>query len=174
MNIFIGGSAREEIDEKYKIEAEKLGKLLSKTEHKIYCCASTFGVIGKIYSQIDKNKVRTAVPKAHLGYDDIDKERITVITETINERTDYLLKNSDVCIFLPGRIGTIYEIMSSIETKRAHEHNCKIIIVNLFGYFDELIKMFDKTYKENFASIKDKNTYTIINKIEELDLINLK
>ena len=95
-------------------------------------------------------------------------------TDTINERTDYLLKNSDVCIFLPGGIGTIYEIMSSIETKRAHEHNCKIIIVNLFGYFDELIKMFDKTYKENFASIKDKNTYTIINKIEELDLINLK
>lgn len=168
MNIFIGGSTREEIEEKYKIEAEKLGKMLSKTEHQIYCCASTYGLIGKVYGQIDKNKVKAAVPKAHLKYEDIDKNKITVVTDTINERTNYLLQNSDICIFLPGGIGTIYEIMSAIETKRAHEHNCKIIIVNMFNYFDKLIEMLEKTYKENFASTSDKNTYTIINNLNEI------
>lgn len=171
MRIFIGGSARDEIPDKYKEEAYKLGEKLLKTDDEIYCCASNEGVIGSIYNLIkeqDITRVKTAVPKAHLKY--ADNENLTVITDTINERTDYVLKNCDMCIFLPGGIGTLYEIMSAIETKRANEHNSEIVIVNLYGFFDELLEMLEKIYTQNFASKDNKNAYKVVNNIDEINI----
>ena len=59
--------------------------------------------------------------------------------------------------------------MSAIETKRADEHSCKLIIVNLYNYYDDLLKMFDKVFKEDFADEKDKNNYIIINNINDIE-----
>lgn len=171
MRIFVGGSARDEIPDKYKEEAYKLGEKLLKTEDEIYCCASNEGIIGSIYKLIkekDINRVKTAVPKAHLRK--ADNENLTIITDTINERTDYVLQNCDICIFLPGGIGTLYEIMSAIETKRANEHNTEIVIVNLFGFFNELLEMLEKIYGQNFADKDNKNVYKIVNTIEEINI----
>ena len=171
MKIFIGGSVREQIDEKYKNEAKKLADIIIKSESDVICCASRWGEVGIVYNELVQkypDRVHTAVPKAHLKYKDTEIKDSTVITNTINERTDYILKNSDICIFLPGGIGSIYEIMSSIETKRANEHNCKLIIVNLYGYYNDLIKMLDKIFKEDFADNKDRENYTIVNNIEDI------
>ena len=173
MNIFIGGSAREEIPQKYKKEAAKLGEKLCASEHSIYCCASNVGVIGEVYLPfIGKypERIKSAVPKAHLCYKD-ENQKIDVITNTINERTDYVLQNCDMCIFLPGGIGTIYEIMSAIETKRAHEHNSELIIVNIEGYFDEFLKMLEKVFNENFSSRQDAKVYRVVNNIDEINLL---
>ena len=171
MKIFIGGSVREQIDEKYKNEAQKLADIIVKSECDVMYCASRWGEVGIIYNELVQkypDRVHTAVPKAHLKYKDTEITDKTVITNTINERTDYILKNSDVCIFLPGGIGSIYEIMSSIETKRASEHNSKLIIVNLFGYYDDLIKMLDKVFEEDFADKKDRENYVIVDNIEDI------
>ena len=172
MKIFIGGSVREQIDEKYKNEAQKLADIIVKSECDVICCASRWGEVGIIYNELVQkypDRVHTAVPKAHLKYKDTEIKDSTVITNTINERTDYILRNSDICIFLPGGIGSIYEIMSAIETKRADEHSCKLIIVNLYNYYDDLLKMFDKVFKEDFADEKDKNNYIIINNINDIE-----
>ena len=95
------------------------------------------------------------------------KDEIQIVTNTINERTDESIKNSDVCLFMPGGIGTTYEILSSMETKRAGEHNNKIVIVNLFGYYNEFFKMLDEMYEKNFINESDKNMYKIVDTIEE-------
>lgn len=172
MKIFIGGSANVDIPETYIKEAEKLGKKFLHTEHEIYCCGSKDGVVGSIYNVFcnsGKDRVKIAVPKAHLHYNK-DVKKIDVVTDTIGQRTDYVLKNCDMAIFLPGGIGTLYEILCAIETKRANEHSCKIVIVNLFGYFDKLMEMLEKVFEEKFASENDKKMYTVVNEIDEIIL----
>ena len=103
----------------------------------------------------------------YLKYAKDIKDEIQIVTNTINERTDESIKNSDVCLFMPGGIGTTYEILSSMETKRAGEHNNKIVIVNLFGYYNEFFKMLDEMYEKNFINESDKNMYKIVDTIEE-------
>ena len=46
---------------------------------------------------------------------------------------------SNLIIFLPGGFGTIDEIFTSIESKRANEHDNDIIIVNFNNYYDSNI-----------------------------------
>jgi hypothetical protein len=68
---------------------------------------------------------------------------------------------------MPGGIGTTYEILSSIETKRAGEHSNKIIIVNSFGYYDEFLKMLDTMCEKKFVSTEDMKMYTVVNTVED-------
>lgn len=78
-----------------------------------------------------------------------------------------MFQNADISIFLPGGIGTLYEMLSCIETKRAMEHMNKIIIVNSYGFFDNLFQMLDKIYKEKFASEENKKVYQVARNMEE-------
>ena len=113
------------------------------------------------------SKIILTLPKIYLKYAKDIKDEIQIVTNTINERTDESIKNSDVCLFMPGGIGTTYEILSSMETKIAGEHNNKIVIVNLFGYYNEFFKMLDEMYEKNFINESDKNMYKIVDTIEE-------
>ena len=71
-------------------------------------------------------------------------------------------------LFLPGGVGTIYELMSAIESKRSQEFNKPIIIYNDEGFFDELLEMLEKTYNNNFSNIKIKNCYNVFNNYKEI------
>ena len=79
-----------------------------------------------------------------------------------------LIDNCDVILFLPGGIGTVYEIWAAIESKRSHEFNKPIIIYNAFGYFDPVIMMLDKIFAENFASLNDRTAYVVLNSQTEV------
>ena len=143
MKIFIGGSVSENIEEKYKIEGEKLVDLIVENNFDVVCCADLRGMIGNLYKKMKEkknSKIILTLPKIYLKY---------------------------VCLFMPGGIGTTYEILSSMETKRAGEHNNKIVIVNLFGYYNEFFKMLDEMYEKNFINESDKNMYKIVDTIEE-------
>lgn len=169
MEIFIAGSVKPHIPKNYLEEAKKLGIYLSNNNHNIVCTPNKSGIINTVCNQIKKDsssKVSFVIPKVYLNelnnIDEIDK-----ITNTINERTDYFLQKSDVSLFLPGGFGTIYELFTAIETKKGKEHFSEIIIVNSFGFFDNILEMFKKLYSENFAIEENKNLYFIANTIED-------
>lgn len=86
---------------------------------------------------------------------------------TIGDRKYAIIYNSDLLIFLPGGIGTLDEIFTAIESRRALEHNKDIIIINSFGYYNDLITMLDTMYKNNFASDEFKNLYYIFDSADE-------
>lgn len=167
--IFIAGSVRKDIPKKYIQEGKKLAKYILKTDYKVCCCADEGGIIGNIYSCLKHERERLffAVPQVYMPATKNIKEKIDVITNTINERTDVLIKQANINLILPGGIGTLYELLSLIETKRAGEHNKEIIIVNTDGFFDSVLEMFEKLFKEKFAEVENKKTYNIVNNIEE-------
>ena len=101
---------------------------------------------------------------------DCDKE---ILTKNVNDRTDELINNSDILIFLPGGIGTLYELMTAIEMKRSKEFDKPIILYNATGFFDDIIHMLDKTYAQNFTDFKVRLNYNIANDSRTvMDLLN--
>ena len=82
------------------------------------------------------------------------------------------MNNSDVLLFLPGGVGTIYELISAIEMKRSKEFDKPIIVYNETGFFDEMMQMLDKVYQRNFTSSKVRTNYNVANDyIAVLDLL---
>jgi len=168
MRILIAGSVSCEIPNKYIKEAEKFTDYLIENKCDVICCADKRGVIGSIYNKIKtKCNIVLAMPKVYMEHSENIEQDVDKITNTINERTDYIIQNSDVAIFFPGGIGTIYELLSAIETRRAGEHKSKIIIVNIDGFFNDLLEMLDKIYKEKFAKEINRDEYNIVENIKE-------
>lgn len=77
------------------------------------------------------------------------------------------IKNCDRVIVLPGGTGTLEELLYLNETARSGEHNLKIDLVNIEGYFDGLLKQIQINTYERLTKEEELH-FNILNSINEL------
>lgn len=173
MKLFIGSSSRDEIDNKYKEACKSFLEVVFKNDNDLVFGADYHSIMGICYDTAKKynRKVIGITPinfKDDIGdfkYDEL------VFTNNISERTYKVIEMCDGLIFMPGGIGSIYEFFSALEFIRSGEFDKPIVIFNYDNYYDNLIKMLEKMYKEKFASNK-LYYYICNNAIDALEYIN--
>ena len=164
MRLFIGCSSSNDIPHKYIIDCEKyLGELLVNNDIVFGACPS--GLMGVSYriTKNHNNKVTGICPEAYkddLLELDCDEEALTV---SISDRTNKVFELSDALIFLPGGIGTVYELLTAIESKRGNEFDKPIVVYNSLGYYRRFLGFLEKMYQEQFTNEKVKDVYHISN-----------
>ncbi|MDO5557266.1 MAG: TIGR00730 family Rossman fold protein [Clostridia bacterium] len=170
MNIFVASSSRETKNEIYNEAAEKIGNFIVKGKHNYVFGGCKFGLMKKIYSIVNEgkdSKIIIAMAEAYKEeLEDINFDEVTLF-DNVNERKNGLIDVSDILIFITGGIGTLDELFTAIEMKRSKVHDKPIIIVNVDNYFECLIEMLEKIYKEGFADNENRKLYYIANTIEE-------
>lgn len=169
MKLFIGCSSSDEIEKKYLDSCKSLLEKLLKDNDLVYGAYNS-GIMGIAYDIAIKNNrtiyaITTEAYKHEL--DDI-KANYKIVTPNIYTRSESLIKASDVVVILPGGIGTITELISSIETMRNNEFSKPIIIYNVDGFYDGLIKFMDTIYQEKFSDETAKKFYRVLNKESEI------
>ena len=168
MKIFVGCSSSNDIPKNYIDDCkEYLTKLLLNND--LVFGGDSHGIMGISYDVAVKNnnEVIGITPKI------FEKELRTlkctksILTNYINERTNLLIENSDAIVFLPGGIGTIYELFTVLEFKRSKEFDKPVIIYNSCNYFDKLFEFLEQVYNEKFANDNIKSCYHVSNDIED-------
>ena len=170
MKIFIGCSSREEIPNKYFNDCNKLIEELFKLENDLVFGAYHKGLMLVSHDMAKKNnrKVIGITPKVFAdALKELDCD-VEIVTDTISRRTDGLIEESDVLLFLPGGVGTIYELFTVIECKKNAEFDKPIIIYNSNNFFDKLLDFLEKIYNEYFTDIKVKECYLVMNSANEV------
>jgi uncharacterized protein (TIGR00730 family) len=74
-----------------------------------------------------------------------------VVTKGMRERKAVMDERSDAFIALPGGYGTIEEIMEIITLKQLRYHEKPIVILNINGYYDNLLRQFETVISQQFA-----------------------
>ena len=166
MNIFIGCSSSDNINKIYTNLSQKLAKYLANKNYNLLI-GGVSGLMGTIIDIFEKEKNNINIYCVEKYYDIIDRNLKKQTFNTVNERKNAIIKDADIFIILPGGIGTIDEMFSIIEAKRANQHHKPIIILNINNYYDNLIKMLEKIYQDNFSYINNKKIYKITNSIDE-------
>ena len=175
MNIAVCCSSSNDINRKYLESSKRLLQLIFKGNNNLVFGAMDSGIMGIAYRVAKQNNrkvigIAPEIYKEDFKELDCDKE---ILTKDVNDRTDELINNSDILIFLPGGIGTLYELMTAIEMKRSKEFDKPIILYNDTGFFDDIIHMLDKTYAQNFTDFKVRLNYNIANDSRTvMDLLN--
>ena len=104
MRIFVGCSASEEIPNKYREDSKELLNELFKQENDLVFGACNSGIMADAYNIALDNKrdIVGICPEAYIH--DFKELKCTeeIITKNVNERTDGLIRESDVLLFLPG------------------------------------------------------------------------
>ena len=182
MKIFVGCSASEDIPGKYRLDCNMLLDELFRENNDLVFGACNSWIMSDAYmSALNHERAIVGIcPEAYVK--DFENLKCTeeIITKNVNERTDGLIRESDVLLFLPGGFGSAYELFTAIESKRCHEHNREIIIYNCEGFYDELLSFVEKIYIEKFAkeyvrgyyfvSSDKKEILSYIDKIKNEDL----
>ena len=133
------------------------------------------GIMSIAYNmaKVNNRKVTGNAPEIYKDdFKDLDCDK-EILTKDVNDRTDELIKNSDILMFMPGGIGTLYELMTAIERKRNKEFDKPIIVCNDTGFFNELLQMLDKIFSEKFTNYKVRDMYNVANDYRDaIDLVN--
>lgn len=97
-------------------------------------------------------------------YDKCDE---LVVTDGLRERKAVMDCRSAAFIALPGGYGTLEEILEIITLKQLQCHNKPVVILNINGYYDSLLKQFEVTINRQFAKPECGELYFVTDDVED-------
>lgn len=147
-------SSSDVIHQDYFNSAKQLGHLMAQNNYELVYGGGVVGLMGEVARSVKANGGKTygVIPEA-LNLDnvvhDIDDE--LVITTGMRERKALMDERADGFVGLPGGFGTFEEMFEVLTLKQLGYHNKPIVFLNIRGYYDKLLDMFEHIYAEQFA-----------------------
>lgn len=141
------------IDPEYFQAARELGTLLGQRHIRLVNGAGRMGLMAATSDAClaAGGKVTGVIPRFmveqgwhHTGLTELR------ITDSMHSRKQLMAELSDALIALPGGCGTLEELLEAITWKQLGLYLGPIVILNIRGYYDPLIKMLQHAIGENF------------------------
>lgn len=171
MNICVFGASSNDIDPKYIKAGESLGKLMAQRNHRLIFGGGQTGLMGAVSRGIHGHGGKSiGIAPTFFDVPGILEENCTefIFTETMRERKDLMEKKADAFIMTPGGIGTMEEFFEIFTLKQLQQHNKPIGILNVDGYYDELISMLVHTAEKGFMDKSCMDLLCVSNDPQEL------
>lgn len=92
----------------------------------------------------------------------------TFLVEDMHARKKMMFEKSDAFVVLPGGFGTMDEAFEIMTWRFLGIHKKPVIIVNVEGYYDLLIKMMDNMIGHDLANPEYRNAYAVVDKVEDI------
>lgn len=86
----------------------------------------------------------------------------------MHERKKRFLEGTDALIALPGGTGTLEELLEAITWKRLGLYPHPIVILNLDGFYDNLLKQLQHCEDEKMMGIHHRALWTVVSKPNEI------
>ncbi|MCK5050340.1 MAG: TIGR00730 family Rossman fold protein, partial [Candidatus Cloacimonetes bacterium] len=84
-----------------------------------------------------------------------------IITDTMHQRKAKMFEISDGFIALPGGFGTFEEMLEMLTWSQIGYSSKPCGILNVNGYYDELLKFFDKAVEMRFVKQEHRNAIIV-------------
>lgn len=151
ITVFCGSSFG--TDKMYEDQAFLLGQTLAKQDIQLIYGGSETGLMGTIANgALSENGKVTGVLPQFLQSKEIAHKNLTelIIVETMHERKTKMNELCDGVIVLPGGYGTLEEFFEMITWAQLGLHKKPIAILNIDGFYDELIKLVQNMVDKGF------------------------
>jgi cytokinin riboside 5'-monophosphate phosphoribohydrolase len=135
-------------------DARILGEAIAERGWELVFGGADVGVMGTLARSVKAGggRVTGVLPQAisdrGLAYAAADE---LIVTRGLRERKERMESLADAFVALAGGFGTLEETLEIITLKQLGLHNKAIAIVNTAGFYDSLMELFQKMYKESFA-----------------------
>ncbi len=162
MKICVYGAASEEIDKKYIFGGEELGRIMAQKGHTLVYGAGALGMMGAVSRGVYEKDgyVIGIVPSFFKNEEVLNPNCNELIrTNTMRRRKEKMEELADAFIITPGGIGTFDEFFEILTLKQLNRHNKPIVIYNIDGFFDSLLKMLDEAIEKKFLRSECKALY---------------
>ena len=160
----------------YRAEAEQLGRLLAVRGIELVYGAGNIGLMGAVADACLEagGTVIGVIPEALMGkeaagraVDHRASTRIEVV-DSMHTRKARMAELSDGFIALPGGFGTFEEFCEILTWGQLGFHSKPMGLLNVNGFYDPLLAMFDKAVDEGFLRAQNRAMALAATDIEAL------
>ncbi len=158
-------------DQLYLNSAYRLGEILAGESISVVYGGGSAGLMGRLAEGALSRggSVYGIIPKfmydlewGHNGITDLK------IVDTMNERKELMIKDTDAAIALPGGSGTFEELFETITLKRLGVYLSPIIFVNINGFFNPCIELLERAISENFMDERNRLMWKVVSEPHEV------
>ncbi|MGD1320049.1 TIGR00730 family Rossman fold protein [Chryseobacterium sp. 2R14A] len=169
ITVFCGSSfGTEEI---YKEQAYLVGKTFAKENIRLIYGGANVGLMGAVADGVIENEGKAIGVLPHfLQSKEIAHINLTelILVETMHERKTKMNELSDGVIVLPGGYGTLEEFFEMITWAQLGLHKKPIAILNINGFYDDLIKLVQTMVDKGFLKQINQEMLLVSDAIDEL------
>ena len=159
------------VDSRYIEAARDLGRLLAERRIRLIYGGGRIGLMGKVADAVMANggQVTGIIPR-HLEDDEVGHRGLTElkVVDSMHTRKRMMFDLSDAFVVLPGGAGTLDEAFEVITWRQLRLHDKPVIIVNVDGYWDKLVALFDHIIDAGFARPATRQHFSVVNNLGRL------
>lgn len=175
-NVCVYSASSTKIAPVYFAVAEELGRLLASRGINLINGAGSIGLMGATSdTALAAGGTVTGVIPRFMVEQNWHHSGLTqlVETETMHERKQLMAEMSDGVIALPGGCGTMEELLEIITWKQLGLYLKPIVILNIQGFYDPLLKMLQRAIDGNFMRAEHRGIWQVATSAQEaIDLLH--
>jgi len=147
-------SSSDAVDGAYHAAASELGSRMGRAGHTLVYGGGRVGLMGAVARGVHESggKVIGVIPgfmnRPGVTYTEADE---LIVTPDMRERKTRMEDMAEAFIALPGGFGTLEEITEVITLLTFRVWVKPFVLVNTSGFYDPLIELFERYYRESFA-----------------------
>ena len=157
-------SSSNAVDEVYFEAARELGKAIAQRGWGLVYGGSDVGLMGAVARAVHLHRgtVVGVIPQTiharGIAYETADE---LLVTRDLRERKAEMERRADAFIAMPGGFGTLEEIVEVLTLKQLQLHLKPIIFLNINGFYDPLVTLFEHYYEQRFAKADSRHLYYV-------------
>ena len=164
-------SSSDRLELKYYAAATQLGAELARRRWTLVYGGGRTGLMGAVARGVKTGggRVVGVIPEfmkaRELEFTEAD-ELVSVLT--MRERKMLMETRADAFLALPGGWGTLEEMMEILTLAHLEALPKPVVILNQDGYYDDLLRFFDRIVGEQFMSSTIRGKYSVARTVEDV------
>lgn len=163
-------ASSEHLDRVYIDAAERLGEAIARAGLMLVYGGGSVGLMGCVADSAHRHggKVHGIITEklAALEYARETCDELEIVP-TMRIRKQRMEELADAFIALPGGVGTYEELFEMLVARKLRDHDKRLIVVNVNGYFNPLLAMLQRGVDEGFITADVRDLLEIVTRSEE-------
>ncbi|MGK7396213.1 MAG: TIGR00730 family Rossman fold protein [Candidatus Cyclobacteriaceae bacterium M3_2C_046] len=147
-------------DPVFEEQARILGQIMAGRNYTLVYGGGGIGLMGVLADEVIHlgGRVIGVIPRflsdRELGHDNLTE---LILVDSMHQRKQKMAELADAFIALPGGYGTLEELCEILTWRQLSLIQKPIGLLNMNGYFDHLVKLFDTMVEQEFLSVANQN-----------------
>ncbi len=144
--------------------AIQLGRVLAERGLDLVYGGASIGLMGAVADSVmaGGGKVVGVIPEA-MASKEVAHDCLTEmhVVSSMHERKSMMARLADAFVALPGGFGSFEELLEMITWAQLGIHRKPVGILNVGGYYDPLIQLFERAIEEGFIKPRNRKLFVI-------------
>lgn len=164
--VYCGSSSQ--VDQRYRTAATELGREMARRGIGLVYGGGRVGLMGLVADAClgAGGHVTGIIPeflqRYEVGHGSVSE---LLVVDSMHERKQAMAERSDGFVVLPGGFGTLDETFEILTWKQLRLHDKPIVVLDVGGFWQPLIRLIDHVVAENFARPEMRDLIRVVDSV---------